>query len=640
MGTPRYWIICGVSMALALGSAASPTSLVFGAEPSATQATQQPPQSDPVSPETAKQSAGRSANQEHPASSSQDAPIPSAQASSSASSSIEQATITVPQPNLDQTGSVTIEVMQAKPDLPVASTQASQTDATQPQPAEANSSSSESQPLRFSRDPIPVSQPLVTPTDPKVDQPSELVVPPVPIADPASRPYTPPPDYLDPAANPLQFPTTPDEVKIVGTQPITLQQAIELARRNSRSLKVAELQLQSTRLALREARAAEYPSVDLNGTLSYTDSAASELSNRSRDPNSLAALLGQQNQSTTSTSLSGTIELSYNLDTSGRRSASIGAAERQVRSSELEYERQLEVLRLDVTNDYYALQEADQQVEISQQAVKDAEASLKDARALEQAGVGTKFDVLRSQVQLANAQQDLVQALSQQRISRRQLAQRLSLSQAVDISAADPVEIAGLWNLSLEESIVMAFKNRPELEQQLVQREIGDRQRDLALSAIRPQVSLFANYSVLDQFNDNIGSADGYAVGARINWNLYDGGAAVARAQQRERDIEIAETRFAETRNQIRFQVEQSYSNLRANFDNIQTAQVAVVQAQESLRLARLRFQAGVGTQTEVINSETELTRARINRLNAILDYNRALASLRRSVSNLSASGQ
>jgi Outer membrane protein len=74
---------------------------------------------------------------------------------------------------------------------------------------------------------------------------------------------------------------------------------------------------------------------------------------------------------------------------------------------------------------------------------------------------------------------------------------------------------------------------------------------------------------------------------------------------------------------------------LNANAENIQTASFALEQAQESLRLARLRFQAGVGTQSDVITQQTELTRARGNRLRAILDYNRALASLQRAVSNL-----
>jgi OMF family outer membrane factor len=118
--------------------------------------------------------------------------------------------------------------------------------------------------------------------------------------------------------------------------------------------------------------------------------------------------------------------------------------------------------------------------------------------------------------------------------------------------------------------------------------------------------------------------------------NLFDGGATNARISQRQRDKEIAEARFAQNRNQIRFDVEQAYSNLQANRANIATTEGAVAQAEESLRLAILRFQAGVGTQTERINAEAELTRARGNRISAIIGYNRSLAQLQRAVSNIS----
>ncbi|HEY9835635.1 MAG TPA: TolC family protein, partial [Vampirovibrionales bacterium] len=95
------------------------------------------------------------------------------------------------------------------------------------------------------------------------------------------------------------------------------------------------------------------------------------------------------------------------------------------------------------------------------------------------------------------------------------------------------------------------------------------------------------------------------------------------------------ETRFGQFRNQVRLQVEQAYFNLRSNFENIQTSNIAVDQARESLRLARLRFQAGVGTQTDVLTAETELTRAQNNRLRAIVTYNRALASMERAIGNV-----
>jgi OMF family outer membrane factor len=114
--------------------------------------------------------------------------------------------------------------------------------------------------------------------------------------------------------------------------------------------------------------------------------------------------------------------------------------------------------------------------------------------------------------------------------------------------------------------------------------------------------------------------------------NLFDGGSARARADQQTANIKIAETQFSDTRNQIRFQVEQAYAQLRTSLDQVQTANIALEQAREALRLARLRFQAGVGTQTDVIAAENDLTRAEGNSVQAILDYNRALATLQRSV--------
>jgi outer membrane protein TolC len=85
----------------------------------------------------------------------------------------------------------------------------------------------------------------------------------------------------------------------------------------------------------------------------------------------------------------------------------------------------------------------------------------------------------------------------------------------------------------------------------------------------------------------------------------------------------------------VRFQVEQAYATLQASAENIETTALAVQRAREALRLARLRFQAGVGTQTDVIQQQTALTRSQVNNLRAILDYNRSLAQLQRSVSNL-----
>ncbi|MEH1954380.1 TolC family protein [Nostoc sp.] len=435
------------------------------------------------------------------------------------------------------------------------------------------------------------------------------------------------PENLIPSSNPLQFPTKSEEVRLQGNQPISLAQALELARRNNHDLQVSLLELERNKAALREAQAALLPTLGISTDITRSQSASSQLSSKLQEQQT-----GISSPDEASTSFSGQAQLSYNIYTSGRVQASVRAAEEQVRFNELAVETQSETIRLNVATDYYNLQQADEQVRIAQSAVQNSEASLRDAEALERAGVGTRFDVLRSQVNLANAQQDLTNARSQQTISRRQLATRISLPQGINISAADPVQLAGLWNPTLEQSIVLAYQNRPELQQQLAQRNISEQQRRQALGELGPQVSLVASYNLLDQFDDGVSVTDGYSLGVRATLNLYDGGAARARAAQSKVNIAIAETQFAEQRNQIRFQVEQAYSTQQSSLENVQTSNTALEQAREALRLARLRFQAGVGTQTDVINSENDLTRAEGNRVTAILDYNRALAQLQRSV--------
>ncbi len=440
--------------------------------------------------------------------------------------------------------------------------------------------------------------------------------------------------YLNPSPNLLQFPSKPEEVKLQGNQPITLQQALELARRNNLELQGVLFQIERSRAALREVQAGMYPTINLSADLSRAQSAFGQLSTEQLGQQAQFSSTQSFSQDEPTTTFSGSVQLSYGLYNFGPGASSRGAAQEQVRLDELEIERLSEEIRLNVTLDYYNLQQADEQVRINQSAVQNSEASLRDAEALERAGVGTRFDVLRSQVNLANAQQELTNARSQQQIARRQLAIRLSLTQSINISAADPVQLAGLWQPTLEETIILSFQNRPELKQRLIERRIAQLRQKVALSRLKPQVSFVASYDLEDVFDDGASILDGYSLGVQATLRLFDGGVAKAQAAQRNIEIRIAETQFANQSNNIRFEVEQAYSQMQSNWDNVKTSTVALNQAREALNFARLRFQAGVGTQTDIINTENDLTRAEGNRVQAILDYNRALAQLQRTVTS------
>lgn len=150
-----------------------------------------------------------------------------------------------------------------------------------------------------------------------------------------------------------------------------------------------------------------------------------------------------------------------------------------------------------------------------------------------------------------------------------------------------------------------------------------------------PQISVFANYGFADNFSQPGGIGLGYSLGARLNLSLFDGGVAQARLNQTQADQALADNLFQQQINQIRFEVEQAFSNLQSNRQQIATAEKAVQSAAEALRLARLRLSAGVGTQLEVIRTEEDLVRAEVNKLRAIINFNQAIADLQRAINGL-----
>ena len=266
--------------------------------------------------------------------------------------------------------------------------------------------------------------------------------------------------------------------------------------------------------------------------------------------------------------------------------------------------------------------------------------SLRDARARYQAGVATKLEVLEAETQLARDQQLLTNALGGQVNARRSLAALMDLPQDISPTSATPARVLGLWEPSLQESIVAAYTFREELAQFLLDISINNSNANAALASVQPVLSIFNNFNTqrfqgevnaLPPVNDD---ANGWSfdnsVGLSARWNIFDGGRARAEYRRNKQAAEESRFNFASERDRIRLQVEESFYNLRDAQQNIRTTTREVLSSTESLRLARLRFQAGVTTQREVVDNQRDLTSAEVRYADAILDYNESLAELRR----------
>jgi outer membrane protein TolC len=415
--------------------------------------------------------------------------------------------------------------------------------------------------------------------------------------------------------NNLNLPKTGGEVQITGNKSISLQETLDTAFRNNRDIQSARLAVDKNLAGVRSAQAAQAVQVGLTSTFQGQGS---------------SLIVGTPSPANSSdTTLQGRLQATYNISDAGRNQGSVRAAEEQVKFARLDLVRIEQTVRGNVTTAYYDLQQADSSVIINQAAVKDATRSLSDAQLQEKAGVGTKFDILRAEVQLATANQNLVNAQGQQVTASKKIAQLLVVDNNTEFKASDNVRESGTWSYTLEDSVVLAYKNRPEVKQQLVLRSASQQQQIVAAAADAAQVNLFANYNLGKSLTTSVAAQDNYSAGVQLSWSFWDGGAAGAGADREKVNQEIYENQFTTSRNQIRFEVEQAYYSLGTNKKNIATSTQALKQAEESLKLARLRFQAGVGTQTDVIQAQTELATARGNRVTAILNYNRALSSLR-----------
>jgi OMF family outer membrane factor len=424
----------------------------------------------------------------------------------------------------------------------------------------------------------------------------------------------------------LVVPSTPSQVKLDITKSVSLAEILDLIEKTSSEAIQARIAVERSRAALQEAEAGRSPTVSGSLQYSYSDSAQARLSSiNNKTP------LGK----TTSNPLTGTVGIDYNIFDSGINDATIRAAENSLRIAEADMSRIRQTIRLNIVTAYYNLQNTDETIRIQRTAVINATKSLEDTKSRENAGVGTKFDVLQSEVQLANARQDFFNAEAAQLVARRQLSRQLNYPATVEITAADKIMPVTEWKLPIEETILLAVRNRAELDIRRLEREVARDRANTSLSRLGPQVSVFANVNTASEFTTGAGIGTGYQVGATLNWSLYDGGKAEAQVNQFKADQALAESRFEQAARQARYDVEESYINQRSRFQQIETATKAVERANEALRLARLRLEAGVGTQLEVITSESDFTRADVNRVQAIIGYNQSRANLERAVSGL-----
>jgi len=284
---------------------------------------------------------------------------------------------------------------------------------------------------------------------------------------------------------------------------------------------------------------------------------------------------------------------------------------------------------------YFSVLRAQKLVNIAEQAVTSLEANEEVSRNFYEVGMIPLNDKLRSEVELANARQDLIVANNQLEITKTNFNTLLRRGTTTPVDLEDVTEFEP-FVMSIEDCQAEAKNNRPELTIADFQIQLTEREIRLARQNYYPTLNVSGTYfrnetGFLIGAGDPIGfgtEPDGWDIQAVASFDFWMWGPTrhgVREKLSRRKQAELEQSRAIDN---IRLEVKQAFLRTKDSESNIFTVQKAVDQAKENLRITEERYKEQIAVLRDVIDAQTLLTRTLSNYFNAIYDYEISKASL------------
>ena len=322
----------------------------------------------------------------------------------------------------------------------------------------------------------------------------------------------------------------------------------------------------------------------------------------------------------------GTISIPvYNAALNGQRRA----ARYALNTADFALEQTKQSIRLMATMDYFNILQARNLVKVREDTVATLQAHLADVNAQFRVGMVARADVLASEVELANAQQNLTTARNNYEVAVATLSNVIGIPTDTTLEIDDELHYTG-YELSLDDCTDYGLLYRADGVAALYAVKRAEEGVRTAKMGRHPTVNAAVTRSIAGErpFKDDHRSSNTWAVGVSASWNIFDNGVTAAQVDAAKATLRKAEEALAAADEQIRLDVRTAYLNLRAAEQNIKTTEKAVKQAEEDYSIARIRYNAGVGTNLEVMRASDNLTTARMNYSTALYTYNTGKASL------------
>ncbi len=413
---------------------------------------------------------------------------------------------------------------------------------------------------------------------------------------------------------------------------LTLFDAIDIAVKNNYNLKLASERINVAKYQITENAAQGLPQLNITTSYNRQDPVNPNLSNNSGGLGSnpqFASLLGTARVNT----FQNQVSLSQVLFAGFRIVDGIKLANVNVVLAEEAFRQTRHDVVSNVSTAYYNALKASQLIQVNNVALKQAEIHLDQAKRLETAGVGIKLDVVRATNQLVNTQLQLSQALNTYAKAKKSL--NLNMGREIDY----PIELnteAKVPTFTINENKMLqdALLNRSELRQLRLRREMDEITTTIQSRGNWPTVSANASYNLTDNavVSSNSNNQQNLRYGLNMNWPVFDGLLTYSKVQKSQNNVIQDQISIDQLQQSVILEVKQAILDVQEAKERAILANSSISLAEESLRIAKVRYDNGIGISLDVIDAQGSLNQARSSFVNANFDLNIGRVKLYRAM--------
>jgi len=397
---------------------------------------------------------------------------------------------------------------------------------------------------------------------------------------------------------------------------LSLDDSIALTWKNNPTIKMTEDDKVNSVWAVNEAKAKFGPN------LMYEHSNSRGLPTFSLDKYLVGTPLANMvSNSDVSSSFSDTISVSVPLYTGGNLEGLLAQTKHNLLVADLEVKKNKQQLKLDTRIAYFGVLQAFDQLQVSQESLNNLTAHLKSVQVQYDEGVVNKADVLRSEVEVINAGQDLMKTKNNDNLAMINLKNVMGLPLDSVIKLKDSLNYQKDTR-SLDECLKYALRDRLDIIVAKTKVDIAESGVKVAKSGNLPQV----NFKGSENWNGDYGSGATHeyywTLSLTASINVFDSGLTKSKVRQAESSIDKAQELVRQTKETANLEVNNAYSNLKVAEERIETSKIAVNKSQEAFRINEICYTEGVGRNLDVIDAQLALVKAKTNYNQALYDYN------------------